>query len=742
MSSSAPPRRRRRNILSCLECRKRKQKCDRGHPCLQCVARGTDSTCSYDVRLPAANSSLEPPKAVKENNLLQSTADKKPPALLRHAQDYGYSSSSLNSMEMLSKVLNDMEKDSFPFRPQSQSQIQPHSHPAIPQSTSKFNTTLRTTYFSYVRRLPIQRHCAVLASFFFRVANSCNSALDESIFNEQMDLWWSTAYVTILKSGPERLPNDLRYFPALMFQVLALALQFWPLDDGDSDGNVPGEADLGFIKELKFAPEQSTEELSAEYSDCGTALSKILGEESLSLVGVQQDLLRKLWLTNIGEMAQAWNSAGMTIKRAMAIGLHLEPEVPTTRNPEEFLETIWKNEQRKRTWVSLFVWDSKMALHLGRPMFIDLEACTVTAPTDCEIPTDRHMRLPTARLPTDKPLPTTERIIRSIMSRRYCEIRELEMQGPIPRNPEKVRELHAFALEFRATLPDFYQASNPNMRWDVECPYVVVHRELLCFMVDAFLMALHRPYVFTREKSQREVYERALAILDSQDRLYANTRAARTNWYITFVFPTFDAAVLLAAVLVANPERYRLDFQRPLESLERAFARLTVVGKVMKLARTGAEIVKATIARVIEAQERIGVVPYDRMGSSKNFHSSATVDPQEASDEPIRDAAGESSGSESWRFEANQSSMGQNPELSDFDFANMQVPMPLGELFLEEELDMLQETSYSIGDEVPFMVPQEIPGFNEESQAMIDVGDNDFWNFLTYAPGSTYMQNG
>ena len=41
------PRRRRRPALSCIECRRRKIKCDRGEPCTNCV--GTRARCVYRI---------------------------------------------------------------------------------------------------------------------------------------------------------------------------------------------------------------------------------------------------------------------------------------------------------------------------------------------------------------------------------------------------------------------------------------------------------------------------------------------------------------------------------------------------------------------------------------------------------------------------------------------------------------------------------------------------------------------
>jgi hypothetical protein len=45
----------------------------------------------------------------------------------------------------------------------------------------------------------------------------------------------------------------------------------------------------------------------------------------------------------------------------MAVGLHLEPELPSTSQPDALLDALWMNELRKRTWLNLFVWDKYTA---------------------------------------------------------------------------------------------------------------------------------------------------------------------------------------------------------------------------------------------------------------------------------------------------------------------------------------------------------------------------------------------
>ena len=71
--STDPPRKRRRPALSCVECRKRKIKCDRNRPCGPCVqARSPSCTFTEDAaRLPTVVHTLHEPVA---KPALQTTA--------------------------------------------------------------------------------------------------------------------------------------------------------------------------------------------------------------------------------------------------------------------------------------------------------------------------------------------------------------------------------------------------------------------------------------------------------------------------------------------------------------------------------------------------------------------------------------------------------------------------------------------------------------------------------------------
>ncbi|KAG0650151.1 Short-chain dehydrogenase reductase [Hyphodiscus hymeniophilus] len=635
-------------------------------------------------------------------------------ALLRHAHGYGYSNSdSLNSMGILTKVVTEIARTDIPT-----------SHPTI---TSHVQSRIRAEYFGFVRRLPSREVCEVMYQLFFITANQIFVALDETIFREQLARWWDIAYDVLLKQGPETLPQELQCFPALIFQVIAVTLQFLPqLYDPRLD-------------ELKFGSQQSFTELSREYTDCGMELSKLLGRARTTFVGVQHSYMRSCWLVYTGDLMQAWNHSGETVRDAMAIGLHLEPEVPASSQPEALLDALWMNELRKRTWLNILVWDSSMALALGRPMFVNLKECTVTAPLDCEIPIDRLRRVPVARSEADRPTAITERLLRYKLSKRFYEIRELENEGPIPKDSEKVKELHQYALDFRKSLPCIFATTKPDTKWDADCTFIPIHRELLSYLVDAFLMALHRPYIFTREKSQLQVYQSSLGILDSQEKLFQTIRVSDKSFYMAVTFPTFDAAVILAVVLVSSPERYHESFSRPYQSLKNALDRLTFIGSIMTLAKVGADILQATLSRVVAAHERVGL-----SGDSHLFHTSTPPQIEDPRRGQSSASASLSPELEPWHFEATQSAMDwtmQNAGFPDFDFSNLEVPVPLKELLMDEEMAAL--SGVDPYDTSLWMSMQDQQGFQDISarqQPMMDTGENSLWNYLTGYPTTTENQ--
>lgn len=84
-ATSKPVRRRQRQTLSCLPCRRLKVKCDRSHPCRHCVWSDRAASCHY-APFPAAQpngvTSSDEDQTGKSSESPQVPVDKTKPALL------------------------------------------------------------------------------------------------------------------------------------------------------------------------------------------------------------------------------------------------------------------------------------------------------------------------------------------------------------------------------------------------------------------------------------------------------------------------------------------------------------------------------------------------------------------------------------------------------------------------------------------------------------------------------------
>jgi hypothetical protein len=154
----------------------------------------------------------------------------------------------------------------------------------------------------------------------------------------------------------------------------------------------------------------------------------------------------------------------------------------------------------------------------------------------------------------------------------------------------------------------------------------------------------------------------------------------------------------------------------------------------MRLAKTGAEILQTTLRRVVEAQERAGFTTGDL-----NVAQGHTLPQLEEPHGTPRSGSGSvSSDSEPWRFEVNPSAMEwttQNLDFSEFDFSNLEVPMPLKELLLDEEMATLQ----GLDDKYDYnlWMPQQ----DLDNQPLMDVEENSLWNFLAGGPAMNEDSN-
>lgn len=290
-SAKPPPRKRRRVVISCLDCHKRKQKCDRKLPCTNCVSRGKQATCRYETGAPI---SRDHPGGRKGSNQQD---DDSPPMdssnngggggghIPLKAADFGYSNSSGNGASTLG-FLKKIEGAGSGEPLSSVGGVGDTVHEG-----EHFGS--RERYKSLVRHLPARTFVEKLVDIYFKEFNWMYYSIDEAEFQENLEQWYQLPFHLLSNAGPQGIEPTLRSFPALLFQLLASALL-----------GIYDESDERFVG-LKYAGNMTFEDLALEYSETGVAILSLLGKRQMTVPTVLAGWVRAAFLKYTGQVTEA-----------------------------------------------------------------------------------------------------------------------------------------------------------------------------------------------------------------------------------------------------------------------------------------------------------------------------------------------------------------------------------------------------------------------------------------------------
>lgn len=340
-----------------------------------------------------------------------------------------------------------------------------------------------------------------------------SQGVDQWVFERQMAEWYSLPFHVLNTEGPQALPPDLRAFPALVFQVIATALL-----------NLQPGPDLTFDS-LKYAGSMTFEDLAIDYSESGVAIISLLGKRQVSHTAVVAGFVRAAFLKYSGLVTEAWHAIGSAVRDAQECGLHrdsLDPE-PRSDKLEDILENQWEIQRRRKTWILLMSWDIHTAIVLGRPASIDMSV-RYTLPIDTPDPKEPSKTPVVQRSEDDPPSRMTRTLWIFKNTIALKDIIELEKDGPCPKDFSKVDKIHRKLLEFEAQTPAFFRTENPDTRYDdlPECFWIPMIRGTCPLYMSFNMMALHRPYIFTRPYSRREALKASFNMLEAQREHFAS----------------------------------------------------------------------------------------------------------------------------------------------------------------------------------------------------------------------------
>ncbi|KAH8688803.1 hypothetical protein BGW36DRAFT_309392 [Talaromyces proteolyticus] len=568
-SEQLRPRKRKRIIISCTECHRRKQKCDRQYPCCNCIKREKQDICYYDVD-PKGCQSM--PSNCNESGSSESsnsinTVHLPPPTSLDsewvsgfqdEIRDFGYSSQgNHHSMSLLRTTELYGAQSAFLVSPSITNQ-------------PPFQSDTNFKYKELVRQLPSKACIDILVETFFSDINWQYALLDERTVREQLEKWRKVSY-SDLQKGLERLTSETLVFPALLLQVIAQALLFHPPHDER-------------ISSLITMAGMSFHDLGAEYSDTGAKILEILGKRDITIATVQSGLLRASFLKSSGKVVEAWHVLGATIRDAQEIGLHTG-RVVSERSP------IGPCTDGHRIWVILHIWDIHMAVVLGRPATTNLQIDSFSRTIEDD---GRRQELFSHwQTETDPPRPFDIILAGYNVAYRYFQdIHQLEYNGVKLQDYPKVESIHAAIQKNLELLPSWCRLENPDTKFDQirGCQWLRVAREGLYSLINLVLLTLHRPYIFSVANSQMEALKAGISILRTQERLFQQSEPHQCKVFNP-VYASFDALVLIAAIYVAFPNQNQKWRAESVQVVERGMERLRIIGLCNYMAKSAYGVV-------------------------------------------------------------------------------------------------------------------------------------------------------
>jgi hypothetical protein len=556
--------------------------CDRKLPCSNCVSRHKQASCQYDTishadGYPSGTAATES----SNNDSLDSEPRETGEDSLSKEQlvALGYSNSIAHNSFGIYEKIEAFGKEHAPLDPYS---ITPKHD---------YNST-KDKYKIYIRQLPSKQYLDLIVASFFRCVNYLYDQLDEDIFRERLDEWTSLPF-RLLNQGMQELSPELRSFPALLFQVLALGLQFQPSNyDAKLDG-------------LKYNLDMGLEDLAVEFSETGYAVLILLGKRDMTMSSVQAGLLRTSFLKNCGQIIEAWHSLGQTVRDAQEMGLHKQGLEYHPTDPQKAIKASWDIELRRRCWITLQLWDAHMALVLGRPSCIDTPYTKYIFPIDAAPASNRNLIPPLPRNPTDPPTPLTSLVWNCHVTEPLREILNLAGEGAQPKSYARIQTIHQTVLHKLSLLPPFFRFQSPDTSFDTlpSCPWLPVARAQIFSSASFTLMALHRPYIFSIPASRLSALKAALNLLIGQKSMFGLMNESHHTMF-SLVFSTFDAVILVAAVYIMFPAENRELLPLALRHYEWAMERFGVMAGRNRAAKAALGVARAVHARLMRALGR------------------------------------------------------------------------------------------------------------------------------------------
>lgn len=177
---------------------------------------------------------------------------------------------------------------------------------AITTRTQRYDPSKK--FWALTAQLPPTNVQRELVDLFFSEIHWRYSTLERAYFDQWYAQWTELDLSPMDQIDIQKLPRHLQYFPALIFQLCALGMQFV---DVTRNGYCPPGL------RATVSSMAACEDLSYKYSDLGTELLSLLGRHRTDSVAITAYILKAAVLKNFGHGVESWYTVGDAIRSVL-----------------------------------------------------------------------------------------------------------------------------------------------------------------------------------------------------------------------------------------------------------------------------------------------------------------------------------------------------------------------------------------------------------------------------------------
>ncbi|KAH9062232.1 fungal-specific transcription factor domain-containing protein [Lactarius vividus] len=489
---SKPRLKRNRIILSCQPCHKRKQQCDRGHPCSRCVNRGCPDTCIY-----------EEPKELKKRKWTETAPVQDEPVTappLRRLSDSDSTnhseSNTVAGLDVLLQLLQSTNASNVAHIPQSDDSelSRPHaSENAVQAAATALNqlsqqeapdapnpiAAMLQSFRGYAtpmllselqRHFPNRKITTFLLSYYF----------DKSSAHWLLPVIHRPCFEAYYRTFSScSLPPPIEFI-ALLAIACATALQFLP--ETDEDAVIFADYPSG---------RQALEQRLVEFSR--SVLFTCTEYPLSSLERIQALTLFSMYQWNEANAGECWYIATLAIRMAQTLSLNRDGTSTWRMRPEDA-------EIRRRLWWILFTIDRCHCMEYRRPYIISEQHTDVALPMNL----DQVDVIDTPDLtgkPVEEPTDSLFHLYQAKFQKLSGHIWDQCFCVTLP-TYQVVLDLEEQLRRFELEIPTSLRF--PTTQTTVSRPYLALQYQMLVLEITHNRMQLLRPFLFIHPTKDKD----------------------------------------------------------------------------------------------------------------------------------------------------------------------------------------------------------------------------------------------